>query len=694
MMFTSPMRLLAAVALDTDSEAIARELLERGALDLVSIKELSGEWKSRLSQVEPRVNLARLGELRKRVEGFMAMARPALARPVLDGRTHGSLYGKTEGGTGTDVRGGLVDLDRTDKFLDSVAAEVNGLRERQKALQDEILKLDEIRRQIVAFGDLKTGAAASSSYSFLSIKAGLLPAGRVDELSKALEGIPSVVLPSAGYEKLPSGEQSGVVLVSLKRDASRVQGALDRVGWQDARLTESAGEESGQALAKLDAKTDALRARQAECSAELGSYFATHGKELSDLWAALRVEELVATVRSSFSRTDRTVLFSGWIPLDQCAEVEAGIRKAAAGGCSIEWMEPHQGEAAAIQAPVAMKNPGLLKPFEGLVRNYAVPEYGSVDPTPFVAVAYLSMFGLMFGDAGQGLVVALVGLFGGMMARKAGKPDGLFRLMIYCGGAAMVAGALFGSYFGFGLFPPLWFDYHGIVNGHIPGGAGGVRSVYDILGITIRFGMIVLGTGFVINWINLVRKRDWFTLILDKAGLLGGWIYGIGAWVAFVYVGSDYRSFPPGGLLVVLLGLPTLALAVKAPLEFFLHARHHGKRLKPGMVMDFFMEWIVEVLEIYSGYLSNTLSFIRVAGLGIAHVSLMTAFLQIARMISPEGPLSPLAIAVLILGNVLVIALEGLSAGIQSLRLNYYEFFSKYFNGTGKAYRPVSFNAA
>jgi V/A-type H+-transporting ATPase subunit I len=676
------MRLLAAVALDTDSEAIARELLSLGALELVSIKELSGDWQARLSQVEPKVNLARLGELRKRVEGFMAMARPPLARPFLDGGTSG----------------GSVDLDGTDKFLDFVGAEVNGLRERQKALQDEILKLDEIRRQIVAFGDLKTGAAASSSYSFLSIKAGLLPAGRVDELAKALEGIPSVVLPSTGYEHLPAGESSGVVLVSLKRDASRVQPMLEHLGWQDARLPESSGDDSGEALAKLGTKTDALRARQAECSAELGSYFTTHGKKLTELWAALRVEELIATVRSSFSRTDRTVLFSGWIPLDKCAEVEAGIRKAAAGGCSIEWMEPHQGEAAAIQAPVAMKNHELLKPFEGLVRNYAMPEYGSVDPTPFVAVAYLCMFGLMFGDAGQGLVVALVGILGGMLARKAGKSDGLFSLMVYCGGAAMVAGVLFGSYFGFRLFPPLWFDYHGVVNGHSPAVAGAmggaVRSVYDILGITIRFGMIVLGTGFVINWINLVHKRDWFTLILDKAGLLGGWIYGTGAWVAFVYVGSDYRSFPPGSLLVLLLGVPTLALAVKGPLEFFMHAKHHGTRLKPGMVMDFFMEWIVEVLEIYSGYLSNTLSFMRVAGLGIAHVSLMTAFLQIARMISPEGPLSPVAIAVLVLGNVLVIALEGLSAGIQSLRLNYYEFFSKYFNGTGKAYRPVSFNAA
>jgi len=98
------------------------------------------------------------------------------------------------------------------------------------------------------------------------------------------------------------------------------------------------------------------------------------------------------------------------------------------------------------------------------------------------------------------------------------------------------------------------------------------------------------------------------------------------------------------------------------------------------------------VLEIYSGYLANTLSFMRVAGLGIAHVSLMTAFFQIARMISPEGPLSPAAILVLVAGNALVIGLEGLSAGIQSLRLNYYEFFSKYFNGTGKAYRPISLN--
>ena len=101
------------------------------------------------------------------------------------------------------------------------------------------------------------------------------------------------------------------------------------------------------------------------------------------------------------------------------------------------------------------------------------------------------------------------------------------------------------------------------------------------------------------------------------------------------------------------------------------------------------MEWIVELLEIFSGYLANTLSFMRVAGLGIAHVSLMIAFFEIARMVSPEGG-SIGSYMVLFSGNVLVIALEGLSAGIQSLRLNYYEFFSKYFFGSGRAYMPIS----
>jgi V/A-type H+-transporting ATPase subunit I len=105
-------------------------------------------------------------------------------------------------------------------------------------------------------------------------------------------------------------------------------------------------------------------------------------------------------------------------------------------------------------------------------------------------------------------------------------------------------------------------------------------------------------------------------------------------------------------------------------------------------VLNAVMHWIVELLEIFSGYLSNTLSFMRVAGLGIAHVCLMISAFAMAEMTSGIT-----AILVLVLGNILVIALEGLSAGIQALRLSYYEFFTKFFHGTGKLYTPISLDS-
>ena len=107
-----------------------------------------------------------------------------------------------------------------------------------------------------------------------------------------------------------------------------------------------------------------------------------------------------------------------------------------------------------------------------------------------------------------------------------------------------------------------------------------------------------------------------------------------------------------------------------------------------SLVLNFLMHWLVELLEIFSGYLSNTLSFMRVAGLGIAHACLMIAFFALADMV--PGIFGWL---ILIIGNIMVISLEGISAGIQALRLNYYEFFTKFFHGTGQLHTPISLNS-
>jgi len=259
-------------------------------------------------------------------------------------------------------------------------------------------------------------------------------------------------------------------------------------------------------------------------------------------------------------------------------------------------------------------------------------------------------------------------------------------LIVWCGFSSVVFGVLLGSFFGMDIIKPLWFDFHGIIAGH-NSESSVVKNISDILAITLYFGIFVITLGLLFNWVNIIRSRQWAELLFDKGGILGGWIYGGGIYIAFYYVSHDYKMFPESMIMFLLVGLPSILLFIKEPYHFFKHKKADEK-FGPTTVMNFFMYWVVELLEIFSGYLSNTLSFMRVAGLGIAHVCLMISFFTLAEMTSGIA-----SVAILVLGNILVIGLEGLSAGIQALRLNYYEFFTKFFHGTGKLYTPISLNS-
>jgi V/A-type H+/Na+-transporting ATPase subunit I len=277
----------------------------------------------------------------------------------------------------------------------------------------------------------------------------------------------------------------------------------------------------------------------------------------------------------------------------------------------------------------------------------------------------------------------LLGLLGIRVMKKPGMRQ-LSRLLVWCGGASVVMGILFGAYFGYELVPALWFDYHGVVAGHPV--RGGIANLMDILKITVLLGVGVIAAGLLLNWVNRIRTRDWKALFFAKEGLLGGVIYGAGVWTAAGFAASGFRTFPDMSIAGPLILAPVIVLFLKFPVEAAAAKRAGEHAHSPVMWV---MDWAIEMLEIFSGYLANTLSFMRVAGLGIAHVMLMVAFFQIADMVSP-GRTSILSVLILLIGNAIVIALEGLSAGIQSLRLNYYEFFSKYFTPTGIEFRPVS----
>ncbi len=675
-MFTSRMIHLTAVVLEKDRDTVSKVLLDHGSMEFVRMSSLSAGADKRISRVESSISAARLLENKRRIETFIS----SLSQNPLENVILNIEEMKTP------------DLDSIETGLDRISAETQEIRNRQNEIQKEINKLEDMQRQISMFGNLRVGLKQNSAYSFLKIEAGTVPVEFVDVLTTDLASFPSVNL-----NLQESGGRMLVLLISLKRDEQNISSILKKYAWTESDIPEQTGLSNEAAVSNIKKRLAMEKEKQQKINEDYRKSIEEKSDWFRETWCNITMNHLLTRIQSYFSRTQKTVFFTGWVPEENKEALESALINAMNGRCFLEWNKAEvvlAKNSEKLAVPVKLNNPGFLKPFEMLVTNYAIPEYKAIDPTPFVAVAYLLMFGLMFGDAGHGAVLALIGLLGPIIKKK--LSDGvrkLFTLISYCGVSAVLFGVFFGSYFGRPWVKPLWFDYHGIISGHSEGGA--VSSIYGILLITIYFGISVIALGLLINWVNLLRKKNWADLLFTKGGIIGGWMYAAGVYTGFKFVSSSYKELPPGTFLLINFGVPALVFLLKEPLVHLLKHRDHSSGQsdhpqKKVSILNAFMEWIVEMLEIFSGYLANTLSFMRVAGLGIAHVSLMLAFNEIALMTASNGKYTIISYVIYVAGNVLVIALEGLSAGIQALRLNYYEFFSKYFNGTGKAYAPIT----
>jgi V/A-type H+-transporting ATPase subunit I len=574
-----------------------------------------------------------------------------------------------------------VDVKKENAYQDGIEAKRSGIRERQRAIQQEILKLEDIHKQIALYGESLSGVTPAGRHSFIAMQIGRLPVAHAKRFESALKDFPSLPV-AMGQEE----DMGHYVLITMKRDSEQIQKILSNVGWSDVELPAQVRSVKEDASRELTAKLRKLTDEQKKLEAEAGEVVAKEVDRLKEAWTNLRVSELFQRIQANFASSSRTVVFSGWVPAAKEERLTETIKRASADRCYLMWNQADGKEISSDDVPVRFDNPKALAPFEMLVSNFGIPSYGTIDPTPFVMPLYLAMFGLMFADIGQGLILMILGVLGVWKLRADEKKKSMRRLsslIVWCGLSSVFFGALFGSFFGTSLFPALWFNFHGIISGH-GSDSSVIRDVSDILSVTIYFGISVIALGLIFNWVNLVRARKWFELVFDKGGILGGWIYAGGVYTAFMY---QYDAFPAGAVVFVLVGLPALLLGAKEPVHLWMHRGAPGEEESKSAftVINIVMEWIVELLEIFGGYLSNTLSFMRVAGLGIAHVCLMISIFALADMTS-----GIFAILILILGNVLVIALEGLSAGIQALRLNYYEFFTKFFHGTGKLYTPIS----
>ncbi len=651
-LFTRPMRLLTAVVLEQKSDTVVKSLLEMGVMDFVHINKLEPQQMEKLSARPSSVTRIALEDMRHRVEALLRQGKVSLpSSDVLDVKSMEK-----------------PDLDAYSSILDELGKKLLNLKESQKASNQMVLGFDEMRRYL----DEDKG-------EYLDLRVGEIGHGSAEDLASRLATFGGILEPYSDGKKY--------ITLTLRRDGSQVSPLLDKFGWTESSDITAQKTAISLITHRLDEEHRKAAVQRGAIEGEVNDLIKAESPTLIAIWGNLRLNELSDQIRSYFSYTRNTTLFSGWVPSDQADQVTKAIYSSSEGQCVIEWTEATQMPRSEV--PVAVTSPKLLEPFQKLVNNYSTPEYGTVNPTIFVMIAYLAMFGLMFGDVGQGFVLLLAGLLLQLNYKKNPlKKDGLLsrnlsKLLPYLGASSMLFGVLYGSYFGFALFPALWFNLDAVVAGEVT--SGPIRDVYGVLGITIRFGIIVIYTGLILNWINLFRKKAWLKMTLDKNGIVGGILFATGLYMGFGFVRTNYKEFPSDPWIPVVLVITIVLLFLRGFVDYYLSVKEGGQKESLGKVfMDSTMEWLVDMLEIFGGYLSNTLSFMRVAGLGIAHAALMESFKSLSELSSGMG-----AIAILIFGNALVILLEGLSSGIQALRLNYYEFFSRYFTGKGVAYEPV-----
>ena len=367
---------------------------------------------------------------------------------------------------------------------------------------------------------------------------------------------------------------------------------------------------------------------------------------------AKKSEEL----KSNMAQGDKYFYLSGWVP-----ESEVDKFKTLEDKYDNTILSTKDDQSVNQQPPTRLKNNKVFKPFEYLVNMYGAPSYDEVDPTPFFAITYMLLYGLMFGDLGQGLVFLALGFY----ISKKNKTYGA--LLKRIGISASVFGLMYGSFFGKeDLIPTLLikpFDH-----------------VMTVLIASVVFGISLMVISYIIGIYNKVSKQHNIEEgIFGKEGLAG-----LMMMISFIIIVLNLvnKSPIPMPIGTVMLILSIIMMVFKQPIARKITG---SKRLYDSNKSDYYIESSFSIIEALLSVFSNLVSFTRVGAFAINHVGLYMAFEVMANLAGGFW-----GGVILLLGNLLIIGLEGMIVFIQGLRLEFYEMFSKYYEGNGRLFRPIS----
>lgn len=536
-----------------------------------------------------------------------------------------------------------------------------GFEQLLKRRHDALERLDRastLCRQMAPYRELPVPPTGSDESAFLHIVAGSLP---LTHLAFLKETIGNTV---ALFPLPPEKDRQPLVALTTREGRSALDAALKQAGFRHEPIADTDFEKAEHNRATAEAELDTIEAELRTLRSETAPLF-------SALLQSAESAHRLSDAQRGFSRTDTTVLITGWVPASHKAAMEERVRDLTGGRYLIQWSGTGGIPENAI--PVLLNPPAFLKSFARLVEIYGLPGYRDVEPTVLMALSYLLMFGMMFGDVGHGALLAGIGL----IVRRTGRPTGT--LLLFAGCSSIVFGALYGSWFGIPAMKPyaLWHDP---VEG----------NPMALMLMALAIGGTMISLGLVLNIINRFRSGDIINGWLDRFGIAGAVFYWGGLALLAKYAVLKAHGLA-GITILCCLVLPLICISLKEPLEYAQRQRA-GHHIQGETAIGVIAGAIVGALEAMISFLANTVSFMRLAAYAMSHAALLTATFMIVDQAQHAGGQTA-GIAVAVAGNLVAILLEGFIAAVQALRLEYYEFFGKFLSGTGLPFKPFRLTA-
>lgn len=603
---------LHAVVLAQDERAVLKGLGQLGAMHLTRTQ--SGPDTAPLAPIDRTGELALHDRIRVRVQEL----RKSLAIPLL---TNEQLPSMT--------------LNQAEESLRPMEQQSGDLLEHRQRLIHRQKELAATCERVACYRGLEIPLDGLDQFSFLHFVTGSLPAQNLESLGKEV-GDNVALLPLAQQK----GQQS-LFAITTRQGRSALESALQQAGFQREMLPVVEGATVDGLSQEGEREQGQLAAELEQLNGKIKTMATGFAQPLAEIEGFVDMECRLLEASQKFPRTETTILITGWVPTRDVAALEQRMGEITDSRYAIQTTLPD--DSIEEQIPVLLRHSRLLRPFEMLVSAYGLPNYRELEPTLFVALSYLVMFGMMFGDVGHGMVLAACGLIALLVGRSEKVRD-IGLLLLFGGSSSIIFGVVYGSYFGIEAFKKyaLWHD---------PLEGDPMRLMYGAMGI----GIAMISLGLILNVINRFRRGDVIGAILDKFGLVGLLFY----WgtLALLVNGAAIRSRGLMGVSVILfLAVPILGWSLKEPIEHFL-SRGAGERNEAdGGLAGAITESCVGAFEAVLSYLANTISFVRLAAYAMSHAALLFAAFMVAAEVRsfPVGG-SLCSLLVVILGNLVAI---------------------------------------